>query len=48
LARRFVMWRQRAMTGVINIWQHATIKAERRLSTRVARKYVPDPAWIGR
>jgi len=46
LARRFVMWRQRDMLGMVKAWKAAAIAAEKRLSKTEARKAKGDQAGI--
>ena len=48
LARRFVMWRQRDMLGLVKAWKMATIAAEKRLSKPGAKKAKGDQAMISR
>jgi len=48
LARRFVMWRQRDMKGLIKAWRQATISAEKRMEKAKARKEKGDRARISR
>ncbi len=42
LARRFVMWRQRDMLGLVKAWKTAAVKAEKRISKAGARKAKGD------
>jgi hypothetical protein len=48
LARRFVMWRQRDMIGLMKNWKMAAIKAERRHTRAAARKAKGEAARINR
>jgi hypothetical protein len=48
LARRFVMWRQRDMMGLIKAWKQATTTAEKRMEKARARKEKGDMARISR
>ncbi len=48
LARRFVMWRERDMLGLVNAWRMAAVAAEKRLSKQESRKAKGDQAWIAR
>jgi hypothetical protein len=42
LARRFVMWRQRDMLGLVKKWKMAAVTAEKRLSKAGAKKAKGD------
>jgi len=42
LARRFVMWRQRDMLGLVKKWKMAAITAKKRLSKARAKKAKED------
>ncbi len=46
LARRFVLWRQRDMEGLIRTWKQVSIKARNRVSSREARNSKTDMARI--
>ena len=46
LAKRFVMWRQRDMLGVMKTWRQATITAEKRMEKAKARNEKGDKARI--
>jgi hypothetical protein len=48
LARRFVMWRQRDMLGLVKAWKMAAVSAEKRLSKAGAKKAKGDQARIAR
>ena len=48
LARRFVLWRQRDMEGLIRTWQKASNKASKKLSKREAGVNKSDKARIDR
>jgi len=48
LARRFVMWRQNDMLGLIKTWKMAGVTAEKRLTKAGARKAKGDQARIAR
>jgi hypothetical protein len=48
LARRFVMWRQRDMTGLMKAWRQAAITAEKRMEKARARKEKGDRARVSR
>jgi hypothetical protein len=47
-ARRFVMWRQKDMLGLIKAWKMAVVTAEKRLAKARARKAEEDQARIAR
>ncbi len=44
LARRFVLWRQKDMLGLVKAWKMVAVKAEKRLSKGDARKARGDQA----
>ena len=46
LAKRFVMWRQRDMMGLMKAWKQATITAEKIMKKARARKEKGDMARI--
>jgi hypothetical protein len=48
LARRFVMWRQGDMLGLVKAWKMAAVTAEKRLMKAGARKAKGDKARIAR
>jgi hypothetical protein len=48
LARRFVMWRQKDMLGLVKAWKMAAVAAEKRLSKAGARKAMGNQARIAR
>jgi hypothetical protein len=42
LARRFIMWRQKDMLGLVKAWKMAAVTAEKRLPKAAARKAKGD------
>jgi len=48
LARRFVMWRQKDMLGLVKTWKMAAVTAKKRLSKAGARKAKGDQARVAR
>jgi hypothetical protein len=48
LARRFIMWRQRDMMGLVKKWKMAAVIAEKRLSKAGAKKAKGDQARVAR
>jgi hypothetical protein len=48
MARRFVMWRQRDMSGLVKAWKMAAFTAEKRLTKDGASKAKGDHARIAR
>jgi hypothetical protein len=48
MARRFVLWMQRDMEGLIKLWRHATAKAHNLLTTRQVRTAKGERARIDR
>ena len=48
LAKRFVMWRQRDMLGLMKTWRQSAITAEKRMEKAKARKEKGDMARINR
>jgi hypothetical protein len=46
LARRFVIWRQRDMDGLMKAWRQTSIAAEKRMEKVRARKEKGDRAMI--
>ncbi len=48
LARRFVLWRQKDMLGMVKAWKVATVTAEKRISKAGARKAKGDQTRMAR
>jgi hypothetical protein len=48
LARRFVMWRQRDMLGLVKKWKMAAVTTEKRLSKAGTKKAKGDQARVAR